>query len=167
MRVCVILIGTPLLIGALRTPSEAQTRTQADSANPLRRCAVAREPEESADRYAIRCAERFVVEQGYANTPPAADTNRVVPEGIEWTPSRVEWVARRRGTIDPRAAGLCTGLEGTDFTVVFRRAHGNGARGVTLDAAFGSLRVQHQEFRFEVIEREQYGCRPIAPAKAQ
>jgi hypothetical protein len=163
MRVTVVLIATFL---ATASPSSAQTRWEADSADRLRHCTLQREPNESADQYAIRCAERFLVEQGYTNSSPTADTNRIVPEGIEWSVSKVEWLAGRRGSLDPQASGVCVGSAHPRYSVVFRRSHGGGARGVTLDAAFGSLRVQHEDFRFEVLKTRQYGCRPL-PARRQ
>jgi hypothetical protein len=88
MRVALITIAT--LFGALTNSSDAQTRAQEDSANPLRRCAIEREPKEPADSYAVRCAERFVAEQGYTDSSSTRDTSRIVPEGIEWSASKVE-----------------------------------------------------------------------------
>ena len=152
----------------LAAPALAQTRAEADSSNPLRRCAVAREEAaEPGDMYAVRCAEYFVARQGYIEQPGLADTTVIVPEGIERGASKVEWLSRRRSTLRPRAAGVCIDPGDKRYTVVFVYANGAGARGVTLDRAFGSLRVQHQDFRFEVVEKKQYGCHALAPPKAK
>jgi len=157
LTVAVVLIGRPLA---------AQTRAQEDSANVLRRCELQRRSDEPADHYAIRCAEHFVVGQGYTMSPPTADTNRVVPEGIEWAATKAEWLTYRRGTLDSNAVGVCIGPDGR-YSVVFRRRPGSRARGVTLDATFGSLRVQHENFRFELIKKREYGCRPVPARPSQ
>ncbi len=156
-----------LLALPLTAPALAQTRAEADSSNPLRRCALARESAEPGDMYAVRCAEYFVTRQGYIEQPGLADTTVIVPEGIEWGDSKVEWLSRRRSTLRSRAAGVCIDPGDQRYTVIFLYANGAGARGVTLDRAFGSLRVQHQDFRFEVVEKKQYGCHALAPPKAQ
>ncbi len=159
--------GIAVVALPLSAPALAQTRAEADSSNPLRRCAVAREAAEPADMYAVRCAEYFVARQGYIEQPGLADTTVIVPEGIEWGASKMEWLSRRRSTLRPRAAGICTDPGDKRYTVVFLYANGAGARGVSLDRAFGSLRVQHQDFRFEVVEKKQYGCHALAPPRAQ
>ena len=134
MRVQVML-GT--FLASLAGLSAAQTRAQEDSASLLRRCEVPRSADETGDQYAIRCAEHFIAEQGYTANPPTRDTNRVVPEGIEWKPSRAEWLAYRRRSLEPHAVGVCTAPETGRYTVVFRSSGGRGARGVTLDATLG------------------------------
>ena len=159
MRPHVALIAT-LLVSAAR-PCATQTRAQVDSVDSLRRCELERRASESDDRFAIRCAEHFIAEQGYTASPPTVDTNSVVPEGIEWSSSKAEWLARRRGTLASHAAGVCVRTDDGRYTVVFHGPDGGGARGVTLDATFGSLRVEHQNFRFEVVQKRQYGCRPV------
>ena len=165
MRIRVALIAT--LLASITSPCRAQTRARQDSANTLRRCDVQRGADEPADQYAIRCAEHFVAEQGYTASSPTPDTNRVVPEGIEWSASKAQWLARRRGTLASHAVGVCIGPDNGRYTVVFRDPRGGGARGVTLDAAFGSLRVEHQAFRFEVVQKEQYGCHTVPGRQTQ
>ena len=152
----ILVLGGPFTAGSV-----AQTRAEADSADPLRRCSVARHSAEPADRYAVRCAQHFVIEQGYTELLATSDTTIVVPEGIEWRPTRAEWLLQRRGSLALHAAGICVDPHDGRFTVVFRYAHGRGARGVTLDAAFGSLRVQHADFRLQVLEARQHGCRSL------
>jgi hypothetical protein len=161
MRIQGLRIAT--LLTSVASPCFAQTRADADSANALRRCAVERAANESGEQFAIRCAERFVAEQGYTARPLAIDTTRIVAEGIEWSSLKSEWLSRRRGTLEARAAGVCVNPDGR-YTVVFRGPQGEDTRGVTLDATFGSLRMEHQSFRFEVVEKRQYGCRSV-PAR--
>jgi hypothetical protein len=161
MRSLLLVLGAIALASSVRASVSAQTRAEADSANPLRRCGPARYAGEASDLYAVRCAEHFVAQQGYTDLAPVADMSAIVPEGIEWGASKLDWLAVRRGTLDRRAAGVCVDTVGKRFTVVFRSASGRSARAVTMDATFGSLRVQHQDFRFEVVEAEQYGCRQV------
>ena len=159
-----LLVATFQLLACVHGALAAtQTRAQEDSANASRRCSLGRKAQELSAAYAVRCAERFIVEQGYTPLSPTADTNALLPEGIEWSASRVEWLGQRKGTLREQAAGVCTDSTGAPSIVVFRATSGRGARGVTLDRAFGSLRVQHQDFRFEDVEKEQYGCRPLHP----
>ena len=141
--------------------ASAQTRASADAADPLRGCAIARDSAEPADRFAVRCAERFVVEQAYTELPGLTDTSRIVPEGIEWSSSKAEWRSQRHGSLEPGAVGVCTDPKDYPYTVVFRYRKVRGARGVTLDTAFGSLRMQHQDFRLDAVEKRLYGCRPV------
>src|SRR5262245_22204947 len=60
----IMKIFVPLLL-VITSPVVGQTRPQIDSVNPLRRCAVVRDSEESTPHYAVRCAEHFIAEQGY------------------------------------------------------------------------------------------------------
>ena len=166
VRVLSAQFALVILAGALSTKASTQTRAEGDSANPLRRCGVTRETGESANQYAVRCAERFVTQQGYSTLPGIADTTDIVPESIERGPSISEWLALRRGMLSPQAAGVCVDRHGWGFTVVFRAIGGRSARAVTLDAAFGSLRMQHKDFRFEAVEKGQYGCRPLRPPES-
>ena len=153
--------GLVVLACTLIASASAQTRAAADAADPLRRCAIARDTAELADRFAARCAERFVVEQGYTELPSLTDTTLMVSEGIEWSSSKAEWRSQRHGSLEPRAVGVCTDPKDYPYTVVFRYRKARGARGVTLDAAFGSLRMQHQDFRLDAVEKRLYGCRPV------
>jgi hypothetical protein len=73
----------------------------------------------------------------------------------------------------PRAYGICRG-QGYAYDVVFQYAptafrgtmaeaatHPNG-RGVTMDGAYTSLRMQHQEFRLAAVDDAQVGCRRLS-----
>src|SRR5213596_1787665 len=80
MRMLSAPCGSVVLACTLMASGSAQTRAAADAADPLRRCAIARDSAEPADRFALRCAERFVVEQGYTELPGLTDTTLIVPE---------------------------------------------------------------------------------------
>ncbi len=161
MRMLSASCGLVVLACTLTASASAQTRAAADAADPLRRCAIARDSAEPADRFALRCAERFAVEQGYTELPGLTDTTLIVPEGIEWSSSKTEWRSQRHGSLEPRALGVCTGPKDYPYTVVFRYRKVRGARGLTLDTAFGFLRMQHQDFRLDAVEKRLLGCRPV------
>ena len=122
---------------------------------------IARQPDEEQ---AVRFAEWFIARQGYTDAPPVADTQLVVSEGIEWAASIAERLAQRRGSLQPRAFGLCESPDGS-FDVAFYMAGGQYARGVTMDAQFGSLRVQHSNFDPAAIAERRHGCRPLSAAR--
>ena len=161
MRMLSASSGSVVLACTLMASASAQTRAAADAADPLRRCAIVRDTAEPADRFAVRCAERFVVEQGYTELPGLTDTTLIVPEGIEWSSSKTEWRSQRHGSLEPRALGVCTGPKDYPSTVVLRYRKVRGARGLTLDTAFGFLRMQHQDFRLDAVEKRLLGCRPV------
>src|SRR5258705_13215330 len=114
-------INVPLTVVMLFLVCHFATKSRAhdDSINSVRGGDLQRRSDEPADQYAIRCAEHFIAVQGYTTSPPTADTNRVVPEGIEWAPSKAEWLAYRRDTLDSHAAGVCMGPDSGRYTVVF------------------------------------------------
>ena len=153
--------GLVVLACTLTASASAQTRAAVDAADPLRRCAIARDSAEPADQFAVRCAERFVVEQGYTELSGLTDTTLIVPEGIEWSSSKAGWRSQRHGSLEPRAVGVCTDHKDYPYTVVFHYRKARGARGVTLDTAFGSLRMQHRDFRLDAVAKRLYGCRPV------
>jgi hypothetical protein len=84
-------------------------------------------------------------------------------ESIERGGSVEEIVARRRGTLEAKAYGLC--LSKSDeraFTVVFEYANPSGTqetgRGVTMSSRFDRLRVQHVDFLLVNVSEGRAGC---------
>ena len=144
------------LSGACRQP---RTRAMADAADLDRRCGL---PDTSGapEAQAVRCAEWFIARQGYTLAPAIEDTTRVVTEGIEWESSVRERLARRRGSLQPTAFGICPRSDG-GYDVAFRTATGVGARGVSMDSQFGSLRVEHQDFEPDAITQHRGQCHPL------
>ena len=166
IRMLSIILGAVALVPATACEGRTQTRAEVDAADARRRCGLLRSDGERAELYAVRCAEWFVARQGYTDHPATSDTVAIVSEGIEWAETTTGVLAYRRSTLEARAMGVCEGEgRGAAFTVVFRMRGGEGARAVTLDANFGSLRVQHQDFRAEAVAEGAAGCRPV-PAGA-
>jgi hypothetical protein len=127
-----------------------------------RACRVARDPARSAAEHAVRCAEDFVRRNGYTRLP--ADFAVPAGESIERAGSPPGLRAARAGTLEPGAAGVCTGGEGAHaFTVVFRHADpaAPNARAVTMSPAFGEMRVQHQDFILAAVSERRHGCEPV------
>lgn len=155
-----VLLLALVSCGACHRP---RMRADTDRAEGRRRCLL---PMNGATReeQAVRCAEWFIARQGYTDAPPVADTQLVVSEGIEWAASIAERLAQRRGSLQPRAFGLCESPDGS-FDVAFYMAGGQYARGVTMDARFGSLRVQHSNFDPAAIAERRHGCRPLSAAR--
>jgi hypothetical protein len=153
-RAVVLLIG--LLLSA--SGAGAQTRPVEDAQDSLRHCALSRAGA-SPEVFAVRCAEWFVARQGYT-LDNSLDTSVVVSEGIEWAAGKREWLRYRRNSLEPRAVGIC--VSRARYDVVFRaRGDSTSARGVTLDSSFGSLRVQHQDFKLAALRNSTTGCRSL------
>ena len=154
---------THLLAGlfclTLALGAQAQTRSQEDRADTLRRCGLTKRVEGPASR-AVRCAEWFVARQGYTGEDPVADTNLVVSEGIEWTAGRKAWLAGRRRSLQPRALGICKNTDGT-YVVAFLSSDVKTARGVDMDERFGSLRVHHADFNRAILFTHRSGCHAL------
>ena len=118
----------------------------------------------SAADAAVLCAERFIARNGYTQEAPVSDEAQIASESIEWARSIYELLASRRGTLEPRAYGICdSGHQSRRYTVVFRYAGGKSpdrARAVTMTSEFTELRVQHQTFIIpDTTTRQQPGCR--------
>jgi hypothetical protein len=154
-----LLVGFSFLMVPLSV--DAETRDEEDRADAARRCGLPRAASMSHEEHAIRCAEWFIAEQGYTTHGAVTDINKVVSEGIEWGASRREWLAQRRGTLEPKAFALCA-LDGRSYVVAFRTKDKQNLRGVSLDENFGSLRVQHSDVRDDIIGREGSPCRKLS-----
>jgi hypothetical protein len=154
-RLC---LASALLALAVTVPGAAQTRAVADAADRHRDCGVPADAA-SPQMHAVRCAEWFIARQGYTNAAPVSDTLLVMAEGIEWEPSRREWLRRRHGSLSARALAVCK--SGHGFNVPFLVPGGAYARGVTMDERYGSLRVQHSGFELDYLRKAKTGCRLI------
>jgi hypothetical protein len=157
---CARAVG--LLFGLLVSAGDAgaQTRAADDAQDTLRRCGLSRAGA-SPEIFAVRCAEWFVARQGYTAHNSRLETAVVVSEGIEWAASKREWLRYRRNSLEPRAVGICVG-RWAGYDVVFRaRGDSTSARGVKLDATFGALRVQHQDFNLAALRDSTSGCRSL------
>jgi hypothetical protein len=130
-----------------------------------RACLVARLSTDSAKVHAIQCAQDFIARNGYTAKPPTVDSASMAHESIVFTTSVADELRDRRNSLEEHAVGVCSGSRGdsTGFTVVFRtRSHSGGARAVTMDAQFQELRVEHVDFRLDVVMNRRYGCEPLS-----
>ncbi|HEY0779783.1 MAG TPA: hypothetical protein VGD56_17580 [Gemmatirosa sp.] len=153
-------------------PAPAYQPATADGTPPaaaadVRRCpAVARPGQDWAAR-AVTCAEAFVARNGYTDLAPA-DATQLADESIEVGTTTVEVLASRRGTLARRAAAVCRGTPGAaaGYTVAFAAAGDRARRygtAVTMDSAFGQLRVQHQGVQLgAVLAHPPRDCRVLA-----
>ena len=153
------LVGLAIVLASHRVA--AQTRSELDRADERRRCLVA-DSSLARETRAIRCAEWFIGRQGYTLAAPVADTSALADEGVEWEAGARAKLAGRRGSLEPRAFGICTLASGT-FEVAFWAPGRRHARVVTLDPTLGSLRVQHADFRASVVTQRKLGCHPVQP----
>jgi hypothetical protein len=129
-----------------------------------RACRVARLPTEPAKVQAIRCAEEFIARNGYTSKAPTVDSASMAHESIVFAASPAEELRARRNSLEDHAIGVCASAprDSSGFTVVFRsKGHLGAARAVTMNAHFQELRVEHQDFRLEVVKNHQYGCEPV------
>ena len=137
MRSAVLLMILAFADACSATQRPKQTQTAASPPDD-RACRVGRGTNESAECFAVRCAEDFVRRNGY--TLDAA-TGPVVRESV-YSPT----VDERKGMLERVAVGYRSYPPG--HLVVFRYSSSTGktGRAVTMSGEFGDLRVAHQEF---------------------
>lgn len=136
----------------------------AANGDDVRTCAVAGLERMTSDSAAVRCAEWFVVRNGYTVAPPA-DTSALASESMEWTADRQRLLASRRGTLAADAVVLCRGFSRSEraYTIGFS---GRGdrvlrvGRAVTMDAEFRRLQMQHVDFSLDGALRDPT-CSPV------
>ena len=144
-----------LLVAGCRMPARSMEEPAAvavaelDPSGEPRRCGISLASGTTAEEHAVRCAEWFVSRNGYTLLRPA-DPARVAREPLDSALSVDALLARRRGTLDPRAVAVCrTPPDGTGFAFMVGFAYRaeypppNG-RAVTMDSAFADLRMQHR-----------------------
>jgi hypothetical protein len=96
-------------------------------------------------------AERFVRENGYTQEPATLPLEQLVPESLEWSADRAEWLKARAGTLEPTAdSASCSD---TGCTVLFRyRGVTDVFRAVVIDASGGQVRIIHQDVLSQPLE---------------
>jgi hypothetical protein len=107
---------------------------------------------------AVRIAERFVRENGYTDFTPD-DPRQLVPESIEFSRDRRDWLKRRHNTLKPKAVGYFTGSRNNPkgWTVGFALVKPGDStppvgRAVTMDAGGRAVRVEHKGFYLDGLE---------------
>jgi hypothetical protein len=125
---------------------------------------IARHGKETINaRQAVRIAERFVRANGYTDFVPD-DANRLIPESLEFSRDRRDWLKQRHNTLKPRAVGYRKGARNEpkgwmvgfelvdpfeDQRIIDQRRIG---RGVTMDARGRGVMVQHMGFFLDGLE---------------
>ena len=144
--------------------SSAAASRAAAGAPDVRACGVAeihRLPPEDA---AVRCAEWFVVRNGYTDQP-VADSSELASESIEHARSIGDLVADRRNSLSRYAAVVCRyGRRGPGYTVGFSApGHPGGSlgRAVTMDTSFSDLRVEHVAYLLARARSDAAKCRAL------
>jgi hypothetical protein len=109
-------------------------------------------------RQAVRIAERFVRENGYTDFIPD-DPRRLVPESIEFSRNRRDWLKSRHNELKPQAVGYRNGSRNDPkgWTVGFALVKPTDAtppvgRAVTMDARGRRVRVEHMDFYLRRLE---------------
>lgn len=107
-----------------------------------RRCLIPRDLTQRLETHAVRCAERFVAENGYTERAAAVDSTRLVPERGERsvTPAVLDL---RYGMLAPDAVLVqCSGGECFVFFEVRTRTHPCRLRTVTMTHVFTRMRMR-------------------------
>lgn len=109
-------------------------------------------------RQAVRIAERFVRENGYTDFIPK-DPRRLVPESLEFSRDRRDWLKSRHNSLKSQSVGYRKGSRNDPkgWTVGFapvkpldeERPVG---RAVTMDARGRRVRVEHMDLYLERLE---------------
>jgi hypothetical protein len=165
----VMLLALGACAGAPERDSASVAQLVASELLPLmgrdrRRCDVRSVASLPPESLAVRCAESFVVRNGYTDVPPP-DTSEMVGESLEFRLSARDKLADRQGTLRRRAVVFCRGDRGRPGYTIGFAAPGDSVmelgRAVTMDTLFGSLVVQHQMFVVARALRDTTECRPV------
>ncbi|MFL5492805.1 MAG: hypothetical protein ACJ8DC_00320 [Gemmatimonadales bacterium] len=137
-----------LLVGALACGAASPARVPAKVAPWLRadpqRCLLRRDLREGMEVMARRCAELFVLDNGYTDVPATDDSTRWVQEVGDRGPWR-RVLSTRRGTLDGVAATVqCSARSCTVLFRAHRPALACGYRPVTMTQVFTRLQLEPQ-----------------------
>ena len=116
---------------------------------------------------AVRCAESFIVEQGFTDRA-VTDTSAIVWDILDrLAESSASALAQRRFSLGRDAYGICVNPnQRSGYMVVFRSAAAPASdstgRAVWMSRAFSDMRVVHQDIRLAAVQQRQVGCRPLS-----
>jgi hypothetical protein len=137
------------LLAACGPADRASTRASGTDRGSVMRCGSAMPRNLAVDSIALRCAEGFVARNGYTDSI-VEDTTHLSHEFIEVGRTAKAVLQYRRGSLTSHGVLLCHDRRDTPgFTVGFA-APGDTAmkvgRAVTMDTAFGQLKIEHEGF---------------------
>ena len=112
---------------------------------------------------AVRCAEWFIVQQGFTEQP-VSDTAAIVRDFEETGFPTRTLLELRRGSLAPKAYGVCTGLSyRSAYNVVFlyagAAASDSVGRTVSMTRALAGMYVTHQAMYLAPVRTGEFGCR--------
>ena len=140
--------------------------TPGSPADP-RRCTLTPAPDEAPETHAVRCAEWFIIRNGYTTRRPVADTTQIAWEAAEVAGSAAEHLARRRGMLRERAFVVCRGRregKGPAFGVGFvlrPDPPSPSGRAVTMDTAFAEIHFERGNFDLTMALADTASCRVV------
>lgn len=130
---------------------------------------------EGAEKEAVACAEAFIRRNGYTDAAPVHDSTQLAAESYPLPLGLAELLEMRRGSLEPRAYGVCRSTGWHAYTVVFRLASSGEdldprsearrqttGRAVTMDGSYQHVVMQHREFSIAAIDQPHQGCRRLA-----
>lgn len=159
-----VVISAALAVAIVAACHPAVRATPGPPADP-RRCAVAPEPGETPEMRAVRCAEWFVVRNGYTTRRPVADSTQIAWESGEPAGTTAEGLARRRGMLRERAVVVCRGRRegaGPAFGIGFAYRPDPPSpvgRAVTMDTAFAEIHLERGGFSLIQALGDTASCR--------
>jgi hypothetical protein len=129
-------------------PRSASNRSSATQ-DSVARCGLMIPRSLPPDSIAIQCAEGFIARNGYTDLP-VLDTTGISRELIEPGTTATEILGSRRASLGRRAVVFCHDRRETPgFTVGFVSPGDTTlkiGRAVTMDSAFGQVRIEHVAF---------------------
>lgn len=114
---------------------------------------------------AQRCAEAFVIAQGYTASPPTFDSTNIVYEFVEAAETWREVLERRHNTVRVPARAVCSSY-GHWFSVVFAPPDTASPRGraVRVRKDFTEVGMVHQEVWWQRVVASP-GCNPVGQTR--
>jgi hypothetical protein len=176
---CSQAFGALLICSLLQACSRSESRrgsgglsaTEPDSvATDHRSCRIPAHSTETALGIAARCAELFLVHNGYTDLAPSSDSTQWMPEFLDSPPwSRI--MGERHNRLQRHAAVVCKDLGlGPIYLVGFRRGPAarklDGDWSVMMDTAYQAMKLSHQPVDVDRLLRER-DCSPVPTAPAR
>jgi hypothetical protein len=122
--------------------------------------ALPAQKQELSEEEAVRLAEQFIAQNGYADLQP--DRSKLAYETIERESKVDEMLKGRHDTLERKAYGVVRGRRGAalGWTIVFRYRHPSSkqmrknGRAVTMNLDGSEMGIEHADFILKYIERK-------------
>lgn len=145
-----------LWVGCERSEADAPIEAADTIMVDRQRCILPPHFSASADLVAVRCAEIYVVRNGYTDLAPVPDSSQWVGEFMDLG------MDYRRRELERHASALCrfTGGDLPPVLVIFRRAPPapEGARAVALEADLSYMKIMHQDAKVPAENNPDSSC---------